>query len=62
MCFPYCGLQKTWINKSLQSQLSEDHSRSNMLRGTKRFGNLNDTIFNIFIDPCQGNSVGKILS
>ena len=54
MYFLYYGLQKTWLNESLKSPLLQDPSRSNILRGIKHFGNLNDTNFTIFIDHCEG--------
>ena len=54
MYFLYYGLQKTWLNESLKSPLSQDLSRSNMLRGIKHFGNLNGTTFTIFVDHCEG--------
>ena len=55
MYSPYYGLRKRWIKKPLKNPLSEDRSRSNKLRGTKHFANLNGTIFTILIGHCKGN-------
>ena len=62
MYFPYYGLQKTELSKSLRSPLSEDPSRRNMVKETEYCRSLNYTTFTIFIDHCEGFSVGKILS
>ena len=35
MYFSNYGLRKTWLNKSLKSQLSDDPSTSDMVRWTK---------------------------
>ena len=52
MYFPYYGLRKTWLNESLKNPLSQEPSRSNMLRGIKHVGNINGTT--IFIDHFEG--------
>ena len=46
--------------KSLKGPLSEDPWTINILRVTKHCWNLNGSTFNIFIDHCEGNWVGKI--
>ena len=62
MYFSYYRLWKTWLNKSLEIPFWDDPSRSNMLSGSKHFWNLNGTTFTLFIDNCEGNSVGKKVS
>ena len=52
MYFPFYGLRKTLLNESLKSRLSQEPSRSNMLRGIKHVGNINGTT--IFIDHFEG--------
>ena len=37
MYFRNYGLQKTWLNKSLKSPLSEDPLQNNMLSGKNQF-------------------------
>ena len=55
MCFRNYGHQKTWLNNCLERPISEHPSTSNVVNGTKHFGNLNDSAFTIFIDHCEGN-------
>ena len=62
MCFSIDGLRKIWLYKCLKSLLSEDPSTSNIVNGWKHISNLNDSTFTIFIDHCEGNSVGKSFS
>ena len=62
MYFWTFGVGKTWLNQSLKSSVSEDPSTSNMVIGPKHCWNLNDSTFTIFIDPCEGGSVGKSVS
>ena len=50
--------KKEW----LKIPVLEDPSKSNMVKGPKHCWNLNDSTFTMFIDHCQGNSVGKSLS
>ena len=56
------GLRKTWLDKCLKSRVSEVPFKSNIVTGPKHCWNLNDSTFTIFIDPCEGNSVGNIIS
>ena len=53
---------KTLSNKCLKSHVSEDNSTCNMVNVPKLCSNLHQGTFTIFIDHCQGNWVGKILS
>ena len=62
MYFWMYGHRKTWLDKGLKSPVWEDPSTSDMVNGRKYCWNLNDSTFTIFIDPCEGNSVGKSLS
>ena len=55
-------LRKTWLDQCLKSPVSENPLTSDVVNGTKHCWNLNDSTFTIFIDPCEGNSVGKSLS
>ena len=59
MCFRTYGFRKTLLEKSIKSLVSEDRSTSNMANGPKHCSNLNDKTFTIFIEHCEGNSVGK---
>ena len=62
MYFRNYGLQKPCLDKCLKSPVSEDPSKSNMVKGPKHCSNLNHTTFGIFIDKCEGNLIGKNLS
>ena len=55
-------LQKSWLDKCLNSPVSEDPSRTNKAKGTKQCSKLKDNTFNIFIDPRERNSGLKCLS
>ena len=55
------GLPKTWLDKCLNSPVSEDPSRNHMVNGPKHCWNHNDSTFTIFIDPCERDSVAKSL-
>ena len=55
MYFRSYGLRKTWLDKCLKSPVSEDHLTGNVFNGSKHYVNLNDIIFTILIDQCQGN-------
>ena len=57
--FPKIRTPKTRLDKSLKSAVPDDPSRSNMADVRKHIGNLHHRIFNIFVDNCQGNRVGK---
>ena len=59
MYFLTYGLRKTWLEKLLKSPVSEDPWRSNMVKGTKVYSNLNDSTFTAFINLCDGNLRGK---
>ena len=62
MYFRNYGHQKTWLNNCLEKPVLEDPSTSNVVNRPKHFGNLNDSAFTIFIDPCEGNLAGKRVS
>ena len=49
-------LRKTWLDKCLRCPVSEDPSTSNMVNRPKQCSKLNESIFTIFIDPCEDNS------
>ena len=53
---------KTWSYKCLNSLVSEDPSRSNMVNVPRHFWNLHQSTFIIFIDHCQVNWVRRNLS
>ena len=59
MFFRNYGLGKMWLDKCLNSPVSEDHLTGNVVNGAKHLFNLNNSTFTIFIDHCEGNSVGK---
>ena len=43
MYFRNYGLQKTWLDQSLKSPVSDDPTKSNMVNGPKHCSNLKDT-------------------
>ena len=49
-------LQKTCLDKSLKSPLSEHPSTSNMVNVSKHFSKLEDSTFTIRFDFCEDNS------
>ena len=51
-----------WLNKCPKTPFSEDHSKSNVVNGSKNFWNMNDSTFRMFNDPCEDNSIGKSFS
>ena len=55
-------IPKMLLDRCLKSTISEDPSTSNMVKSPKHCWNFNDSTFTIFIDHCEGNSVGKSLS
>ena len=61
MYFRNEGLQKRSLDKYLKSRVSERPSTDNISNALKHFCNLNDSTFTIFIDHCEGNSIGKTL-
>ena len=56
------GLRKTWLDKCLKTQASQDLSTSNMVNGPKNCSNLHDINFIIINNYCERNCVGKSLS
>ena len=52
MHFRNYGLPKTWLDECLKSKFSGDPSTGNMVNGLKKFFNLDDSNFIIFIDLC----------
>ena len=52
-------LIKTWLDKCLESPVWEDPSTDNMVNWSKHLFHLNGTPFNIIIDHCEGNWVGR---
>ena len=55
-------LQETWLDICLKRPVSQDRLTSNMFNGPKHCPKLNDSIFAIFIDPCESISGLKSLS
>ena len=55
MFFPNYGLRKNWLNKSLNTTISEDPLTSNKVRGTKHCQNPIYTTFTRFIDHSESN-------
>ena len=62
MYFPAYGLRKTWLDKCLKSQVSENLLTGNAVNESKNCFNRNDSIFTRFIDYCEGHSNGKSYS
>ena len=48
-------VKQIYIESTFAGSFEREHVKGD-------FGNFTDTTFNIFIDPCEGSSVGKILS
>ena len=59
MYFRNYRLRKPWLDKCLKSSVSEDASKSSMVKQAKHCGNLNHSIFSIFIHQYEGSCVGK---
>ena len=59
MYFRKNRLRETWLDKCLNSRVSEDPSTENMINGSKHCWNLNDSTFTIFINQCEDNCIGK---
>ena len=57
--FPKLTAPKTWLDNCLKSHDLGEPSTGNMGNGLKQCWNLNDSIFTIFINHCEGNCVGK---
>ena len=54
-------LRKIWLDKCLKSRVSEDPYKDNKENGSKHCWNLNSSIITIFINRCEGSSIGKSL-
>ena len=59
MYFRNYGPGKTLLDECLRSPLSNDPSKTNMVNAPKHCRNVKDSIFTIFIDCCEGNSLEK---
>ena len=57
--FPKLRPRKTWLDKCLKSDVSEDPLTSNMVNGHKHSCIVDEGTFTIFIDHCESNWVGK---
>ena len=62
MYFRTYKLQKTCLEKCLESSVSEDTSKSNSIKEPKRCLKLDDSTLTIFIYTCERNSGLKSLS
>ena len=62
MSFCIYRIGKTWLDKCLKSQVSDDPSTSDMVNRPKHCLYLNESSFTTYIDPCERNSVEKSLS
>ena len=62
MYFWTYGLQKTWLDKCLESLVSEGPSTSNVVNGSRHCSNLSDNTFTVFIVSCEDNYCWKNLS
>ena len=56
MYFRNYGLPKTWLGLCLESPVSEDPTKSNMVNASKHCPNLRDTSFTIFINHWEVNN------
>ena len=61
MYFRNYGLPKTWLDLCLESPVSEDPTKSNVVNAPKHCSNLRDTSFTIFINHWEFNCVTKTL-
>ena len=61
MYFQNYGLPKTWLDLCLESPVSEDPTKSNMVNAPKHCPNLRDTSFTIFINDWEVNCLTKRL-
>ena len=57
--FQELRLLKASLDECLKSRLSDDPSTANVTNDLKHCCNLNGSTFNIFINHCEGNCVGK---
>ena len=62
MYFWTYGLRKTWLDKCLNSNVSEDPATSSKVKPPIHCSKLQDSTFTIFIDPCERNSGWRSLS
>ena len=61
MYFRNYGLRKAWLDICLKGPVLEDPSTSNVGNGLTHCSNLDGSTFTIFINPSEGNFVGKTL-
>ena len=61
MYFQNYGLPKTWLDQSVNSPVSDDPSKSNIVRTPKHISNLKYSSFTIFIDHWEVNCPTKSL-
>ena len=61
MYFLNYRLRKKWLDECLKSRVPEDPSTDNIPNESKHCWNLNQSTFNIFINHCEGNCIGKSL-
>ena len=61
MYFRNYGLPKTWLDLCLESPVSEDPTKRNMVNALKISPNLTDTSFTIFINHWEVNCLTKSL-
>ena len=61
MYFRNYGLPKTWLDLCLESPVSEDPTKRNMVNPPKHCPNLTDTSFTIFINHWEVNCLTKSL-
>ena len=52
-------LRKTLLDKCLKSRVSKDPSTDEIANGSKDCCNINESMFTIFINHCEGNYVRK---
>ena len=62
LCFWTYRLRKTWLDKCLKSDISEDPSTSNIVNSPRHCWSLNGSTFTKFFDHSEDNSVDKSLS
>ena len=61
MYFWFYGLRKTWLNKCLESPVSEASLTKNVVNRPKPCWNLNESNSTTFIDPWEANSLWESL-
>ena len=60
MYFRNYELRKTWLDKCLESPISEDPPTSNMVNGPKHCWNLHDSVFIKFIITVKKIELEKV--